>query len=262
MTSRRTVLLSPRTDHTMNQGEQERNRDGRFRTTHWSMVVAAGARNSPRSEEALATLCQAYWYPLYAYVRRSGYDADRAQDATQAFFTQVMEKHYLRQADAQRGRFRSFILAALKHFLATERDRASALKRGGNKPALHLEIETAEGRYQREPANHETPERVFERRWALTMLERAFATLGDEYRRSGRAEIFEHLKDLLTAGKSEESYAQIGVALAMSEGAVKVAVHRLRRAFGDSLRAEIAHTVQGAREIDDEIRYLFSVLRT
>ncbi len=246
----------------MNQGEDGESHARGFKTTHWSVVLDAGARNSPRSEEALAALCQAYWYPLYVYVRRKGYEVDQAQDLTQEFFARLLEKHYLRQADPEKGRFRSFLLAAVKHFLATQRDRANAQKRGGGREALPLEIETAEGRYQREPPDNETPDRVFERRWALTMLDRALAALRHEYQQNGREDVFERFKDLLTAGRTEESYAQIGATVGMSEGAVKVAVHRLRRRFGECLRAEIAHTVQGAQEIDDEIRYLFSVLGT
>lgn len=244
----------------MYHAEHDQDRGGRFMTTRWSVVLAAGARNSPRSEEALAALCQAYWYPLYVYVRRRGHSADEALDLTQEFFARLLEKHYLRQADVERGRFRSFLLAAFKHFLANERDRASAQKRGDGLPALPLEVETAEGRYRREPADHETPERVFERRWALTMLDRVLAALRNEYHASGRAELFERLEDLLTAGKSEEPYSRLGATLGMSEGAVKVAVHRLRRRFGDLLREEIAQTVPSVDEVDDEIRYLFRVL--
>ena len=227
-----------------------------------AIACPAGERSSPGSEEALAALCQAYWYPLYAFVRRKGHDADEAQDLTQEFFARVIEKQYFGQADAQRGRFRSFLMAALEHFLSSERDRAHAQKRGGGRPPLSLEIETAEGRYQREPTDHETPERVFERRWALTMLDRVLAALRDEYHRGGREERFERLQGLLTGGTSEESYAQLGATLGLSEGAVKVAVHRLRQRFGELLRAEIAQTVQRDQDIDDEIRYLFSALQT
>jgi len=233
-----------------------------FATTRWSMVVAAGARATPRSEEALARLCEAYWYPLYAYVRRWGYTADEAQDLTQEFFARLMEKGYLRQADPHRGRFRSFLLAALKHFLANERDRAGAQKRGGGRPPLPLEIETAEGRYSLEPVDPETPEKIFERRWALILLDKVLSRLRDEYHRTGRGALFDVLKDLLTSGKADETYARLGAELGMSEGAVKVAVHRLRRRFGELLREEIAETVADPQDVDDEIRYLFTALGT
>lgn len=236
------------------------NRTGRFKTTRWSVVLAAGTRSNPDSDDALATLCLAYWHPLYVYIRRRGYSADEASDLTQEFFARLMEKQYLRQANVERGRFRSFLLAALNHFLANERDRARAQKRSGGRPPLPLEIETAEGLYLREPGDTQTPEHVFERRWALTMLDRVLATLRQEYDASGRGALFDRLKDLLTSGKSEEPYARVAVALSMSEGAVKVAAHRLRRRFGDLLRKEIAQTVPSADQIDDEIRYLFRVL--
>ena len=241
-------------DHTGPSGR------ARFDTTHWSLVVAAGAKATPHSEEALARLCEAYWYPLYAYVRRWGYTSDEAQDLTQEFFARLMEKEYLRQADPHRGRFRSFLLAALKHFLANERDRAGAQKRGGGRPPLPLEIETAEGRYSLEPADPETPEKIFERRWALILLDKVLSRLRDEYHRTNRSALFDVLKDLLTSGKAGEPYARLGAELGMSEGAVKVAVHRLRRRFGELLREEIAETVADPQDVDDEIRYLFTAL--
>jgi RNA polymerase sigma factor (sigma-70 family) len=244
----------------MDENLSKRPNRAHFATTHWSLVVDAGARATPHAEEALARLCEAYWYPLYAYVRRWGYGADEAQDLTQEFFARLMEKGYLRQADPHRGRFRSFLLAALKHFLANERDRAGAQKRGGGRPALPLEIETAEGRYSLEPADPETPETIFERRWALILLDKVLSRLRDEYRRTDRGALFDVLKDLLTSGKTDEPYARLGAELGMSEGAVKVAVHRLRRRFGELLREEIAQTVADSRDVDDEIRYLFTTL--
>jgi RNA polymerase sigma factor (sigma-70 family) len=244
----------------MDQEHTGRSDRAHFATTHWSMVVAAGDRATPRSQEALSRLCEAYWYPLYVYVRRWGHGADEAQDLTQEFFARLMEKGYLRQADPQRGRFRSFLLAALKHFLANERDRAGAQKRGGGRPPLPLEIENAEGRYSLEPADPETPEKIFERRWALTLLDKVLSRLRDEYHRAGKGALFDLLKDLLTAGKAGEPYARLGAELGMSEGAVKVAVHRLRRRFGELLREEIAQTVADPQDVDDEIRYLFAAL--
>jgi RNA polymerase sigma factor (sigma-70 family) len=244
----------------MNQEHTGRHNRAHFATTHWSMVVAAGGKATARSQEALARLCEAYWYPLYVYVRRWGHAADEAQDLTQEFFARLMEKGYLRQADPDRGRFRSFLLAALKHFLANERDRAGAQKRGGGRPPLPLEIEGAEGRYSLEPADPETPEKIFERRWALTLLDKVLSRLREDYHQTGKGALFDLLKDLLTAGKADEPYARLGAELGMSEGAVKVAVHRLRRRFGELLREEIAQTVADPRDIDDEIRYLFKAL--
>jgi RNA polymerase sigma-70 factor (ECF subfamily) len=232
----------------------------RFETTHWSMVVAASGGPTPRSREALSRLCEMYWYPLYAYVRRRGYDADAAQDLTQEFFTRVIEKDYLSDATPERGRFRAFLLASLRHFLANEYDRASAQKRGGGRPALALEFETAEGRYQLEPPDTCTPETIYERRWALTVLDRTLTRLRAEHEAAGRLALFDRLKGYLTGDASGTSYAEAASALGMSEGAVKVAVHRLRRRFGALLREEIADTVVDPAQIDDEIRALFAAL--
>ncbi len=231
-----------------------------FATTRWSVVLAAGERDTPGSREALARLCETYWYPLYAFARRWGHTADEAQELTQEFFSRLLEKHYLGDVRPERGRFRSFLLASLKHFLLNERDRALAQKRGGGQAPIPLEIDTAEGRYRLEPVETTTPETVFERRWALTLLERVLQRLGDEYAETGRAQLFDALKGLLTGQSDAPKYAEIGAALGMSDGAVKVAVHRLRRRFGELLRDEIADTVSDPAEIDDEIRYLFKVL--
>ena len=194
-------------------------------------------------------------------MRRWGYSADDAQDLTQEFFARVLEKHYIRQADPARGRFRSFLLASLKHFLSNERDRARAQKRGGGAAPLPFELETAEGRYTREPPDDETPDRIFERRWALALLERVLGRLRDENYAAGKAELFDRVRDLLTEGRAEVPYVDIAVTLGMSEGALKVAVHRLRRRYGELLRETIGETVADAAEIDDEIRYLFSALQ-
>jgi RNA polymerase sigma factor (sigma-70 family) len=232
----------------------------RFVTTRWSRVLAAGQAQSTASREALAGLCEIYWYPLYAYVRRWGYDPDRAQDLTQEFFARLLEKHYLRDADPARGRFRSFLLASLKHFLSNERDRESAVKRGGRATIVPLEIETAEGMYQREPPDADTPEKVFERRWAMTLLGRALSRLAAEFAESGRSDTFRRLEGYLTGESDTVPYAELARDLGMTEGAVKVAVHRLRRRFGTVLRAEIAETVSDPAQVDEEIRELFRVL--
>jgi RNA polymerase sigma factor (sigma-70 family) len=230
----------------------------RFATTRWSLVLAAGAGASePSAREALAVLCETYWYPLYAYLRGRGYSAENAQDVTQAFFMRLLEKHALRQADPTRGRFRSFLLTSLKNFAANERERQIAMKRGGATPPLPLEFETAEGRFQMEPQSNETPERVFDRRWALTLLARVMSRLQEEMRGS-RARQFNLLKGYLTGDETDRSYAEAAADLDMTEGAVKVAVHRFRRRFRDLVREEIAHTVSSPEEVQDEMRHLWT----
>ena len=233
----------------------------RFATTRWSQVLAAGHADTSGSREALSRLCESYWYPLYVYVRRWGYDADQAQDLTQEFFSRLLEKHYLRAADPSRGRFRSFLLAALKHFLANERDRAGAIKRGGRVTVVPLEIENAEGRYSLEPPDDETPETIYQRRWALTLLERTLARLSREFERSGKRALFIRLEGYLTGEQDTLPYAELASELGMSEGAVKVMIHRLRRRFGALLREEVGDTVSTPAEVDDEIRELFRALK-
>jgi RNA polymerase sigma-70 factor (ECF subfamily) len=233
----------------------------RFVTTRWSQVLAAGQAPTQDSREALSRLCELYWYPLYAYVRRWGYDADQAQDLTQEFFARLLEKHYLRAADPSRGRFRSFLLASLKHFLSNERDRAGAAKRGGRTTVLPLELENAEGRYSREPPDLETPETIYERRWALTLLARTLTRLRHEFGAAGKQALFARLEGYLTGDQETLPYADLGVELGMSEGAIKVTVHRLRRRFGALLREEISETVSDPGEVDDEIRELFHALK-
>ena len=233
----------------------------KFATTRWSLVLAAGAdASSSGTHEALATLCETYWYPLYAFLRSHGYDAEDAQDLTQAFFARLLEKHAISQADPARGRFRSFLLASLTHFAANERDRESAKKRGGGIPIVSLEVEGAEGRFQMEPPTDETPERIFDRHWALTLLARVMSRLEAQTAKSGRHAQFERLKAYLTGDQPQLSYAETAAHLGMSEGAVKVAVHRLRRQFRDLVRDEIAQTVASPEEIEDELRHLWSAV--
>jgi RNA polymerase sigma factor (sigma-70 family) len=232
-----------------------------FATTRWSLVLAAGADpSSSGAHEALAALCETYWYPLYGFLRSRGYDAEDAQDLTQGFFVRLLEKHAINQADSTRGRFRSFLLASLTHFAANEHDREMAKKRGGGAPIVSLEVESAEGRFQMEPPSDETPERVFDRRWALTLLARVMARLEVEASQSGKHVQFERLKTYLTGDRPQLSYADTAAQLGMSEGAVKVAVHRLRRQFRDLVRDEIAQTVASAEEIEDELRHLWSAV--
>jgi len=232
-----------------------------FATTRWSLVVRAGAGVSvPGSDEALASLCEAYWYPLYAFLRARGYGPDDAQDLTQSFFARMLEKHFVRQADPAKGRFRSFLLASLKNFAANERDRDIAQKRGGGTPVLSLEFEGAEGRFQLEPPTDETPDTIFDRQWALALLDRVMLRLSALAGKGRKDAQFQTLKTYLTGDAPQLSYAEAASRLGMSEGAVKVAVHRLRRQFRDLLRDEIAQTVSSPDEIEDELRHLRSAV--
>ena len=232
----------------------------RFATTHWSVVLAAGRTSSPDSRRALTTLCETYWYPSYAYVRRRGYAREEAQDLTQEFFLGLLEKDVLRAADPERGRFRSFLLGSLKNFLANEWRDARAKKRGGGRVPLSLDFRSAEDQYALEPGHELTPEKIYERRWALTLLERSLSKLREEFTRAGKSDLFDQLKVFLGGEGQRVSYKEIAEKLAMTEGAVKVSVHRLRRRCRELLRAEIAQTVAGPEEVDEELRHLFSAL--
>ncbi len=218
--------------------------------------MAAGRHSGGHSAEALATLCETYWYPVYAFIRRQGHDADHARDLTQEFFARVLEKNYFRDADPARGRFRAFLLTSIRHFLSNERDREQALKRGGRTLMLSLDVETAEGAYRLEGRDDLTPEKLFDARWATVLLDRALARLHEEYVAAGKNDLFECLNGFLTGDSDDVPYADTARALDMSEGAVKVAVHRLRRRFRDALVKEIAETVSDPADIDAEIRHL------
>jgi RNA polymerase sigma-70 factor (ECF subfamily) len=231
-----------------------------FVTTHWSLVLTAGRSDTTRSRDALARLCQTYWHPLYAYVRRLGNPPPDAQDLTQEFFARLLEKNYLAGADETRGRFRSFLLASLKHFLANEWDKARAQKRGGGQIPVPIDPGAAETGWGFEPADHTTAEKTYERRWALTLLEQVLRRLREEYVRAGREKLFEQLKPTLTEASRTVRYAEMAARLGTSEGAVKVAVHRLRRRYREVLRAEIADTVASPGEVEDELRNLFAAL--
>ncbi len=231
-----------------------------FVTTHWSVVLAAGRSDSQRADAALASLCETYWYPLYAYVRRRGYEPQDAQDLTQEFFARLLQHHWLSQADPERGRFRTFLLTALSHFLANEWDKARAQKRGGAVHLVPLQLDTAETRYGREPADPVTPEQCYERRWALALLDQVLKRLGDECAAQGKTGEFQTLKPCLVGDRHAQPYAALATRLAMTEGAVKVAVHRLRRRYRELLREEIAHTVATPADVDEEMHHLFSVL--
>ncbi len=232
----------------------------RFATTRWSLVAAAGRSASPQSDRALATLCEDYWFPLYAFVRREGYSPHDAQDLTQEFFARLLQKNYLADADRRRGRFRSFLLASLKHFLSKERDRARAQKRGGGRAPLSLDFASAESRYRLEPADELTAERLFDRRWALTVLEQVLGRLRAESAAADKLPLFDQLKGFLTGRKGSRPYSEVADELAMTEGAVKVAVHRLRRRYRELLKQEIAQTLTGPEELDDELRHLFAAV--
>lgn len=219
----------------------------------------AGEDSVP-AKNALEKLCAAYWYPLYCFVRRQGHGPHDAQDLTQEFFARILEREYFRLADPERGKFRSFLLTLLKHFLSDERKKAHAQKRGGGQSLLSLDAELAEKRYASEPATDETPEKIFDRRWAFTVMERTVARLRAEYATSGRAKLFDELKQFQPGEEDARSYADVAQRLGVSQSAVKSAIFRLRQRHRDLLREEIAQTVATPGEVDEEIRYLISVM--
>jgi len=234
---------------------------GRFETTHWSVVVRAGGAAGPESREALTRLCELYWRPVHAFIRRRVTTDDEARDLTQGFFALFLEKHYARAADPSRGRFRAFLLGSVKHFLSNDRDRAHAQKRGGGQPVLPLEFETAEGWLRNEPVTHVTPERVFERRWAMAVIGRVIERLAAEQERAGRTEAFVRLRPYLVGDEPDVRHADLARVLRTSPGAIRVAVHRLRRRFRALLLDEVARTVAEPADIEGEVRYLITALR-
>ncbi len=235
--------------------------DARFQTTRWSLVIAAAGGQADGAHEAMAALCQAYWYPLYAFARRQGILAADAEDVTQAFFATLLEQDVLQGVRRERGRFRSFLLAAFRHFLSNQRDRERAWKRGGRHARVSFDAAEAESRFQQHGSRTPSPEAEFEKQWALALLDKVRETLAEEARRTGKSEQYARLSPLLGGVPERESYARAAQALGMSEAAVKVAVHRLRGRFRDRLREEIAQTVAGPEDVDDEIRSLFEALR-
>jgi RNA polymerase sigma factor (sigma-70 family) len=243
-----------------NTGHAERTPQGLFATTHWSVVLAAGAApGSPLSTAALETLCRTYWYPLYAYVRRKGHGPHDAQDLTQEFFARLLNKPVFADIQREGGKFRSFLLTALNHFLINEWEHRSAQKRDERKVAFSLDELEPESRYQVEPADASTPETLFERHWAATLLGQVMARLRDEYARDGRTEVFRRLQPCLTGAEQMLPYAELAALLGMTGDAVKMAVHRLRKRYGELLRAEVADTVGSPQEAEDEIRHLIAV---
>jgi RNA polymerase sigma factor (sigma-70 family) len=234
--------------------------DGRFSTTEWSLVLAAGDSQAPDSCEALASLCRSYWYPVYAHVRHLGEPRDRAQDLTQGFFTHLLEDRTLSVATPDKGRFRSFLKVVLRYYLSHEWRRERTQKRGGGQPPLALDYLHGETEYKLEPVDDQTPEIAFEQRWARTLLARVFEQLrGQMEGATGRAR-FRRLEPLLTGQSDGRPHKQVAAELEMSESAVKVTLHRMRRRFGELLRKEVARTVNDPGEVDEEIRYLFDVL--
>lgn len=232
-----------------------------FLTTHWSVVLAAAGQPSATADEALERLCRAYWYPLYAHVRRRGHDQTEAQDLTQAFFERLLEKSFLRAADRNKGRFRSFLLTALDHFLTNEWRRGQARKRGGGKVLFSLDDAANEDRYVHEPRHDETPERLFERRWAFTVLNRAMQRLEAEYAASSKAELFRILKPHIGGDRADLPRSVLAARLGLTENALNLTLFRLRRRYGELIREEIAETVAAPNEVDDELRHLMECIR-
>jgi RNA polymerase sigma-70 factor (ECF subfamily) len=232
-----------------------------FATTHWSVVLSASSAAAPGAREALEKLCSAYWYPLYAYVRRRGYDAHEAQDLTQEFFTRFLASDALSRVNRDKGRFRSYLLVSMNHFLINEWRRSQTLTRGAAITLLSFDEATAEECYRSEPFTELTPEILYERRWTLTLLDHVLRRLCDEYVAAGKGELFEQLRTFLSDAKGALSYADAAATTGLNEAAARQVVHRLRKRYRELIRAEIAQTVRDPQEIDDEIRHLFEVFR-
>ncbi len=231
-----------------------------FDTTRWSIVLKAGQQDLPEAAEALEKLCRSYWYPLYVYVRRQGYAAEDAKDLTQAFFAHLLRKNFLSGVGPEKGRFRSFLLTCLKHFLVDEWEKGRSAKRGGGCVPVLVDSEHAEARYLLEGRPDTSAEHLYERRWALEILGHVLNQLRDESAASGKQRLFDELQPSLLGECSTETYAQLGSRLGMSETGVKVAVHRLRQRYRELLREDIAHTVTRPEEVEQEMRYLFAVV--
>ena len=229
-----------------------------FATTRWSVVLAAGLGSSAASQEAISHLCRTYWYPLYAFIRRSGNSPHDAEDLTQSFFAHLLHNKVLSAVEPGKGRFRSFLLASLRNFLANEWDRKNAVKRGGRHTIISLDDDRSEERYLQEPSHDATPEKLFEQAWALTTLGTVMQRLRKEYADAGKAELFDALQSQLIGAEEADSYAKLSAQLSMNEGAVRMTVLRMRRNLGHLLREEIAHTVGNAVEVEDELRHLIA----
>ena len=250
------MSVSSRTRQTSSFGAK-----AHFAATRWSIVLAAGgAHDATDTRRALEELIQAYWFPLYAYIRRRGQPSAQAEDLVQGFLTRLLEKKDLARVDRAKGRFRSFLLASLKHFMANEYDKRRALKRGGSVRVISLDALDAEARYAVEATHDMTPDRLFDRRWALAVLDQVLSRLRREYTNAGKAALFDTIKDCLTPHRGRLSYAQLAESLGMTQGALKVAVHRMRRRYRDLLRDEIAQTVDSPLQVEEEIAYLLNCL--
>ncbi|HXP59168.1 MAG TPA: sigma-70 family RNA polymerase sigma factor [Dongiaceae bacterium] len=231
-----------------------------FTTTHWSIVINAQDPASPQASQALEKLCRSYWYPLYAFVRRQGRDEATAKDLTQGFFAKLLEKNYLAGVRPEKGRFRNFLLASIKHFISDEWDKARALKRGGGQTIISLDETTGEDRYRQEPVEAMDAEKLYERRWALTLLEQARERLKEEFRAAGKAETYEQLQRFESGDTDAPAYAEVAPALGLSESGLRTAVHRMRQRNQELVREEVAQTVSSPAEVDEEIRYLIRVV--
>jgi RNA polymerase sigma factor (sigma-70 family) len=232
-----------------------------FATTRWSLVLAAAERGTETSAAALEALCTTYWYPLYAYARRRGLPPENAADQTQEFFARLVERDFLHTADPERGRFRAFLLTVFQRFLASEYERAQAQKRGGGRRFLSIDVAVGESRYSHEPVDHWSAEKLYARRWALTLLEQVLRELEAEYRERGRAALFDACRESLVGGEVGLSAAEIGRSLGMSETAVRVAMHRLRERYRELLQQQVRQTVDSPQQVDDELRFLRDALR-
>ena len=231
-----------------------------FTTTRWSVILTAGGEDMEQAERALAELCRAYWYPLYAYARRQGADEHDAQDLTQSFFESIIRRNDLTKVHPKKGRFRSWLLNCMKHFMLNEWKKARRLKRGGQYNIVSLDADEAEERYRREPADTLSADRIFERRWALTVIENALDRLESEYESAGKGDLFQLLKNTITGDDEKVRYAEIAEQVGLSEGGVKTAVHRLRKRQRELIRAAVMETVSTASEADEELRHLMGVL--
>ena len=228
-----------------------------FATTHWTVVLAAGRRHTPQSDAALEELCRTDWFPLYAYVRRRGHTKEDAEDLTQAFFARLLEKNFLAGVDNEKGKFRAFLLAALKHFLANEWDKSQAQKRGGGSLPLSLDWQTADTKFQVAATSEPSPDQAFDREWALALLAKVIERLESECAAEGKAKIFAQLKRFLTAGTGGAAQSEVAKTLGLEEGAARVAIHRLRKRYRQLLREEISQTLADPAQVDEEMRALF-----